>query len=373
MNKQTSRTFFAAILLVLMLSVTALATPTATQSIASAQASSVAAVNALPASDGVILFNIERILQEALPRVMSREAVAELNSINDFLWLETGIDPRQVRSLVIGFRTPKLITSRILPEYYFILDGTFNAEKLLQRLREAKAGQFREEQYKGRSIYLFDLDLILGAPSPLELFPSFLRGVSLAFIDAHTLVVVGLTNVQRTIDASDGQGRINTRLVKLATQTPDALISFAALGEKAKDPDLLTINWQTSDELIEVLASIDQFSGALTMKPDSFEFLLYARTGNSRQAQALKDILLPLVRQAAASIPDQRLHGILDALEVSTEENVLHARTEIPLSLVSTLIKEMEAAPAKSGKAKGKRQRLSPKHKGQRPKSRHRS
>lgn len=366
MNKQTSHLWFAAVLLALTLNVTALATPTAKRSNTNAQSSSVAAVNALPTSDGVVLFNVERILQEALPRLMPRESVTELSSINDFLWLETGIDPRQVRSLAIGFRTPKQITSRILPEYYFILDGTFNAEKLLQRLREAKAGQFREEQYKGRSIYLFDLDLILGAPSPLELLPSFLRGVSLAFIDAHTLVVGGLTNVQRTIDASDGQGRINPRLVNLATQTPDALISFAALGEKAKDPDLLTINWQTSDELMEVLASIDQFSGALTMKPDSFEFLLYARTGNSRQAQALKDILLPLVRQAAASIPDKRLHGILDALEVSTEENVLHARTEISLSLVATLIKEMEAPPAK--KAKGR-----PKSKVAKPKSRRRS
>lgn len=372
MNKQTPHRWFAAVLLALTLSVTARATPAATLNNADAQTSSIAAVNALPASDGVILFNIERILQEALPRIVPWKIVAELNSINDYLWLQSGIDPRQIKSLAIGFRTPKLITSRVLPDYYFILDGTFNPEKLVQTLRESKAGQFHEEQYKGRSIYLFDLDLILGAP-PQESFPSFLRGTSLAFIDARTLVIGGLTDVQRTIDASDGQGRINARLVNLATLTPDALISFAALGEKAKDPNLLPINRQTSDELIQALASIDQFSGALTMKRDSFEFLLFARTGNSRQALALKDILLPLIRQAAATIPDKRLQGILDALEVSTQENVLRARTEISLSLVATLIKEMEAPPAKSNKAKGRRQKLSPKSKVQSPKSKHRS
>lgn len=354
MKKRTSHTSLALVFSSLILSATLFSSPTAAQSGGSAPASMMEAVNALPASDGVVLVNVQRLLREALPRVLPPEEIAELNLLGEGARLQTGVDLQRLESIAVGIRTQKLITSRRLPEYCFVLKGAFDSAQLLKTLRESGAGKFREEQYRGRSIYFFDLDLILGVP-PAAAFPPFLRGVALSILDERTLVIGGHADVQRTVDAAEGQGRINPQLVKLATSAPGALISIAALGLKTKDPTLITTNWQTSDELTQALESIDQLSASLTMKAGSFEFLLLARTGNSRQAELLKNILLPLIHQAASTIKDARLRDIVDTLQVNTESNTLHARTEIPQALLATLVKEAVAPPPTSINAQQQR------------------
>ena len=345
MNKQTSHILFAAILSAFMLHATALRSSTAAQKSAGAPAAALEAVGALPVSDGVLLLNTQPLLQTALPRVLLPEDIDEINSLSDFYRAHIGVDPRQLKSVAIGFRSQKGIISRALPDYYATLKGAFDRQQITIALRAAAPHSLREEEYNGRHIYVFDLDEIFGVPGAGRGLPWLISGFSLAVLDDSTLALGNLINVRRTIDASDGQGRINAQLVRLATLTPDALISVAALGNKVRDPALTPINQQTADEVTRALEAIDQFSAALTMRREVFELLLFVRTSNARQTQTLKDVLLPLIQQLGGAIRDERLRAILNALEVSTEDNVLHARTEIPQALVATLIKESQAPP----------------------------
>jgi hypothetical protein len=351
MNKQAARLLFALLLSAFMLNATT--SSIAAQGSVPAASASLEALGALPASDGVFVINVQALLQKAMPRVLPPEAVTELDSMGEFLRAQIGVDLRRLSSVAIGFRMLPFITSRQLPEYYAVLKGAFNSELLVKALRKSNSKALREEEYRDYRIYVFDLDAILGAPgAPV---PSLFRGLALVILNDTTLAVGSLDNVRRTIDASDGQARINSQLVKLATLSPDALITFAAINLKAKDPGLMTTRWHTADELTQALEAIDQLSASLTMKTEGFEFLLFARTGSARQAEVLKDLLLPLIRRSADSIPDARLRVVVEALQVTTEDNVLHARAEISQTLVATLIKESQATPPPPHIARRKR------------------
>jgi hypothetical protein len=373
MNKQTAQLLFALVLSALMLNATAHTSPIAAQPLAPAPSSPFEAVGALPASDGVFLVNVQGLLQKAVPRVLPPEAISELDMMSEFLRAQAGIDVRRLNSIAVGFRVLRFITSRTLPEYYAVFKGAFNSELLVKALREADSGRLREEEYRGYRIYTFDLNAMLATPGMPPL-PAFIRSLALVILDDTTLAVGSLDNVRRTIDASDGQGRINSELVKLATLAPDTLMSFSVLNIKAKDPGLMTTNWRAADELTQALESIDQLSASVTMKTEGFEFLLFARTGSARQAEVLRDLLLPLIRQTGGMISDARLRGVFDTLQMTTEENVLHARTEISQTLVATLIKESQATPAPPHIARRKRLKANVRKKSKvqspRPKSR---
>ena len=112
------------------------------QSTALAPSSTSAPLNLLPPSDLVAFVNVNRLINDAAPKVMADNPakLAEFNAALDKLKMQTGLDARSFSSVALGLRyqhpTPGITTADTVA----IISGTFNASALVAAGRLASKG-----------------------------------------------------------------------------------------------------------------------------------------------------------------------------------------------------------------------------------------
>ncbi|HEX8176110.1 MAG TPA: hypothetical protein VF543_13400 [Pyrinomonadaceae bacterium] len=297
----------------------------------------------LPTSDGVLVVDVRRVLNEALPRAFSSDP-AKLSQINadiDRFKTRTGVDLRSVDRMAIGTRLNQVGQATRM-DTVAIARGTFRADIIVAAGRLAAKDKYRTEKYAGRNIYIFTLD------EQMKLFGLFnmkLTDIAVSVMDSHTLAIGQLARVRETIDASAGRARVAAELVQLATRTPNALIGFGANVPAATIRDLGGIGLD-SDEISKNIASIRQLYGAIGMTGTGFDMQAVARTENAGAAKSLndtitgaKEFISPLVSQFMRNEAKAKLvRNTLDSLKVSTAGNELQLRLEVAQSDLATLV-----------------------------------
>ncbi|HYG81372.1 MAG TPA: hypothetical protein VD861_13335, partial [Pyrinomonadaceae bacterium] len=201
------------------------------------------ALAALPASDFVIGIDAQRALSETLPALLSSNpaALAKLNAKLEEFQHKTGINPRTFESIAIGGSfapgKPHGGASAVV-----IARGSFRSDELLETaFAAAKAKdphiQREEQQYEGRKIFLLystrtpaddardgktiaQVEARAKARAKMEKF-------AVTALDSNTIAAGGLEGVRAAIDASLGRSRVDDELVRLASETPGAVIGFS--------------------------------------------------------------------------------------------------------------------------------------------------
>lgn len=350
MRKSVNKSIYGSFIALLLLSMIALtAAPSAS---AQTRASGTTAVSAsaaqdpltmLPASDGVLVADVRRVLNEALPRAFSSDPakLAQINADIDRFKTRTGVDLRSVERMAIGTRFNQVGQATRM-DTVAIARGTFRADIIVAAGRLAAKDKHRTEKYAGRNIYIFTLD------EQMKLFGLFnmkLTDVAVCVMDTHTLAIGQLARVREAIDASAGKPRVSAELVQLATRTPNALISFGANVPAATIRDLGGIGLD-SDEISKSVASIRQLYGAIGMTGTGFDMQAVARTENAQAAKSLndtitgaKEFISPLVSQFLKNEAKAKLvSNTLNSLKVSTTGNELQIRLEVAQSDLATLV-----------------------------------
>ncbi|HEX8746917.1 MAG TPA: hypothetical protein VF717_06930 [Pyrinomonadaceae bacterium] len=344
MNKRIFSSFIAVVLLSLVAvggapEARAQARTTGTASAPAAQDP----LTMLPASDGVLVADVRRVLNEALPRAFSADPakLAQINADIDRFKTRTGVDLRSVDRMAIGTRFQQVGQATRM-ETVAIARGTFRADIIVAAGRLAAKDKYRTEKYAGRNIYIFTLD------EQMKLFGLFnmkLTDIAVSVMDTHTLAIGQLSRVREAIDASAGKSRVGAELVQLATRTPTALIGFGANVPAATIRDLGGIGLD-SDEISKNIASIRQLYGAIGMTGTGFDMQAVARTEDAQSAKSLndtitgaKEFISPLVSQFMRNEAKAKLlRNALDSLKVSTAGNELQLRLEVAQSDLATLV-----------------------------------
>lgn len=294
----------------------------------------------LPPSDAVALINVNRVLDEALPKLLAENPakLAEITSELAKFKAQTGLDPRSFDqiALSLSYQYPREGITKISTAA--LARGTFNAGAIVAAGRLAANGKYVEQKYQGKTIYLFSLD------RQIRLFGLWnikVRELAVAALDGNTLALGDLDAVHGVIEANRTRKHANPELIALASRDPNAILGFGG----NVSPKLLENLSLSNDSVARELTAVRQVYGTLGMTSTDLELMLAARTVDTYSAKNLGDTVEGLKQFGALFI--NRLspakgtlaRAALDNLKIITVGNELQIRTAVGQSQVSPLMR----------------------------------
>jgi hypothetical protein len=345
-KKKLTTSFVVLILLILATSPSSFAQrQRGTTTAAAANQATASPLNALPASDAVMLIDLKRLLNDVAPRVLADDPahLAKLNEHIDQFKTQYGLDLRSFERLALGVRFQNPRPGVTTTELVAVTRGTFNSGALLAAGRIAAKGKYQEEKYRTSTIYIFDLtEPGKAAPNIMGMKVSKL---AVAALDANTLVFGELEGVRSTIVASKERRRgINTELIQMAMRNPNAFVSFGA-----NVPASLTQGKDFgNDEVNKNITAIRQAYGALGLTDNGFDLTAIARTANADQAKSLGDTLAAFKQFGAMFVsqlpPDKgkMAQAALDSLTITTAGNETQLKLEVAQAIINELMRGLQ-------------------------------
>jgi hypothetical protein len=303
--------------------------------VAPASADALAARNsllsALPQSDGVMFVDVKRILNDALPAVLAHDPklLAQAQAQLDKFKQQTTLDPRSWENMAVSMRFTPNSGGFDIKSLGFI-KGSFNAGALIAAGRFAAAGKYKQEEYKGKQLYLFDMGAAL---KDVPVIGALFKEVAITELNANTLVLGDLAAVKATLDAAGDGPRVSGELVALATRNPNSLMGLA-VNVPPGAVNGFGLDAQ-NDEIGKTLAAIRHAGLSLGLQESGAELNVAARTEKDADAKNLADTLNALKQFAGLAMgnlkPDQQklAENALETLKVVNEGNETRLLLEI--------------------------------------------
>ena len=294
----------------------------------------------LPASDGIALIDVRRMLNETMPRILSGDPakLAQANAEIDKFKTRTGIDPRAFDRVVLGtrFTYPSAKVTKL--ETVAIAHGTFDAKALAAAARNAANGTYREEKYRGATIMIVTVN---DQMKLLGLWDVRFSELAVCALDPNSLAIGTLPNVRAAIDAGPKGNRANSDLLSLATRDPRAVIGFGANLPR----ELMTNLGLGNDTIAKDASSIRQVYGNIGSTETDVSLLLVARTDSAAAANNLNDTVTGLKQLGGLLIgrlaPARKAlaQSALDNLKITTRGTEVEIRTQVAAANLASVIK----------------------------------
>jgi hypothetical protein len=305
-------------------------------------ASASAALSALPASDFVVGIDAQRALNETLPSLLASNPtlLAKVNAKIDEFEKKTGINPRSIESIAIGGRFNHLHSGA---NGVLIARGSFNSDALIDAAFKAaseKAQLNKEEQeYQGRKIFL-----IREQRRTQSSAESKSDGLAVTALDANTIAAGDLRGVEAAIDASQGRDRVDDHLVQLATQMPNAIVSYSGklpqnMSEKVVGPG--------NDQVAKYFASIREFYGSYSVDGTDADNIITLRTETADQARDISQAINGFKTLAAVglsqstgsnSAQSNALANAIQGLIVTAQDSEVRIEMKIPQASLASFM-----------------------------------
>ncbi len=294
----------------------------------------------LPASDGIALIDVRRMLNETVPRIMAGDQakLAQANAEIDKFKTRTGIDPRAFDRVVLGMRYTYPSAKVTKLETVAIAHGTFNAKALAAAARIAANGTYREEKYRGATIMIVTIN---DRMKLLGLWDIKFNDLAVCALDPNSLAIGTLPNVRAAIEAGQRGSRANGDLLSLATRDPKAVIGFGA----NLPPELMTNLGVGNDTIAKDASSIRQVFGSIGSSESDVSLMLVARTDSAAAANNLNDTVTGLKQLGGLFIgrmePARKAlaQSALDNLKIITRGTEVEIRTQVAAANLASVIK----------------------------------
>jgi hypothetical protein len=314
------------------------------QSVANAQRTSRAKTayifSFVPASDGVVVLDANRLLNETLPRVLAGDAakLAHINSELDKFKTQTGIDPRAFERVVVSARYTYPSPNVTKLEPVAIAQGKFDARAVTLAARMSGKGKVREEKYRGATI------VVLTINDQMKLFGLWnmrVRDLAITALNANMVAVGTPATVRAAIDAGRTPRRDSVELVSMATRDPQAVIGFGANVTKTLWSNL---NLGT-DAIAKDVGSIRQAYGSVGTTATDVALTVVARTDTPASAKGLSDTLTGLKQLAGFLVmsmnADRRAlaQSAVANLTINTRTNEVEIRTQVAAANLASVMK----------------------------------
>ncbi|MEP6818813.1 MAG: hypothetical protein ABJA18_04710 [bacterium] len=296
-------------------------------------------LSSLPEADGLIYVNMQRILNEALPKFLPAKDLEEMRKGFEEAKSNAGIDPAKIDYLVIAirFKKPTADLNFQAPEFMVVSGGDFSAESLLTLARMASQGKLRDEKYGNKTIGLMTVDPIAKESEKTPLLKSFTE-LGIVALNANTIASGSPGYLRAAIDAGDGKERISAESLNFLVRDPNALISFAGSpwGSFAKSFGMLGTETTTRAPRCE--SKIGDFYAALTMDATNFMIRGVSNADNPDTAKIIANLYSSLLRYATTSVPDPAAQSLLKGLNIRAEGDEVLVRADFPQQMVIDLI-----------------------------------
>jgi len=287
-------------------------------------------LESLPTSDAVAQVKMQRLLNEAMPKILANNPakLAEANASIERFKTRTGLDPRMFEQIALGMRFT-FPSERVTKVHSVgLARGSFSAAAMTAAGRVASNGDYREEKYKGKTIYIFNLN---EAIKLFGLFDMNIKELAAAPLDTNTLALGDLENVRSAIDVYGGRTGGNTELIALATRDPNAIIGF---GSNLSPQLIANLNIGNAP-IASDLSALRQAYGSVATTEKDVELFIAARATSAEAAKSLGDTLEGLKQFGAFFVGQMRgakgvlAKSALSNLKIDTQANELHIRTAV--------------------------------------------
>jgi hypothetical protein len=362
-----------------------------------AASTNAAALSALPASDFIISIDVQRALNETLPSLLSGNPalLAKFNAHLEEFEQKTGISPRVFETVAIGSSglSRTALSGRRDAGSVLIARGSFKATELLDTAFASakKECEFEkeEQQYEDRTIFIISNVKRLkketgkeaapaiepqtvgsgvgfgpgkGAgkdskPSSVEVVAtqhsvrmdasvSSTDKFAVSALDSNTIAVGSPESVRAAIDASMGRNRVDDELVRLASLSPNAVVSFS--GRLPQSASVKANSHSVENPFAKYFDSIREFYGSFNVNGSDAETNVTLRTENADQARDISQAINSLKGLASFGISQStgRDAGAFDAvaaalkgLSVTAQDNEVRIDARIPQASLAPLMR----------------------------------
>ena len=311
-----------------------------------------ALITLLPASDGVFTIDMQRVLNEAAPQILSGKPtfLTKMNEKIDEVRAKTGLDLRQFEQISGGV-TVKAVSAR---EYdlqpLFLARGKYSSAALIALAKLASKGKYREEKVGTRTVYIFT-----GAPKPASkpsagnakdswfdrafnrMIDGLEKEVAVTAFNDNTLAFGTPDRVRETIG---GSSHVNPELLALANRKTNAIAAFGA-NLPNNLADLVDL---PNDEIASIINSIKQISGAMELISGSTAVSLTTKTGTVEQAENLQNTVSGLQMLGknflgASKSADKQVYGrMLDNARITRNQSEVSLDLQVPQTDINILL-----------------------------------
>jgi hypothetical protein len=294
----------------------------------------------LPQSDAIALLKVHRLLDEALPKILAENPakLAEVNGEIEKFKTKTGIDARQFDQVALGMRYKYPREGITKVDTVALARGSFNAAAFVAAGRIAANGKYREEKYRGQSIYIFTLEQQLKV---FGLFNLPLHDLAVTALENNLLALGSPASVRGVIDTGKAPRAANAELIALASRDPNALVGFGG----NVTPALLQNLKLSNEAIVKDVSTIRQVYGTVGLSEKDLQMFLAARTTNVESAKSLSDTLEGLKQLGAIFVgrlpaPKETVaRTALDNLKITTQGNELQIRTAVAQATLGPLMR----------------------------------
>jgi len=319
-----------ALLAIVLCAAAAGASQTATSSLAN-----------LPEADTLIYINPQRILNEAVPRLMPEKEVAEMRAAFAQAKQMAGIDPAKIDYIVIAtrFKRPTSDLNFQMAEFMVVVSGDMSAESLITLARMASGGKLTDEKHGSKTLSLMTIDEIAKQAEKMPMLKG-LSQVGIVALNTTTIAAGSPAYLRAAIDAGDGNGRIATESLNSLMRDPNVLISIAGSPWSAFAKSFGMLGTDGNAHPPRCDSRLGDFYGALTMDATNFKLRAMMNADNPNTAKIINNLLSGLLQHGVSAIPDKSAQAMLKGMTLTPEGNEVVLQADFPQQMVVDMIRQ---------------------------------
>lgn len=313
-----------------------------------------AALANLPEADALIYVSPQRILNDAVPKVMSADEVNKMRATFADMKRAVGVDPASVEYLVIAvrFHKPAADLSFVAPDVMIVASGDFSSDSLFSLAQLSLQDKVRTEKHGEKTIALMKIDPIAAEAEKNPLLKPFVE-IGAVALSPNTLAIGNLRYLQSAVEAAEGGPRISAAAIQSLMRDPNVLMatSGAPLASIARSIGLF--GTETTPREGRCDTSFGNFYAAVTLSGTNYSLRGAMNADNPDTAKIITGLLSGLMKQGIDAVPDKQAQTILQSIRMTPKDNEVMIEADIPGQMIADLIKQetkdkAETAPAKS-------------------------
>ena len=306
---------------------------------AAAQSISTSLAN-LPEADALIYVSPQRILNDAVPRMMPAAEVEKMRAAFADIKRGIGIDPGTIEYVVLAlrFHKPTADLSFVAPDVMAVVGGDFSSESLLTLAQLSFQEKLRTEKHGSKSISLMKIDPIAAEAEKNPLLKPFTE-VGAVALSPNSIAIGNVRYLKSAIEAADGTGRIRPETLQSLLRDPNVLMaaSGSPLSSFARSFGLLGTE-TTARERCD--SNFGNFYAAVTISGANYSLRGAMNADNPDTAKIITNLVSGLMKTDISAIPDKTAQTIVQSIKLAARDNEVVIEADIPLQMIADFIRE---------------------------------
>ncbi|HEU4767293.1 MAG TPA: hypothetical protein VFS77_07950 [Pyrinomonadaceae bacterium] len=312
------------------------------------------ALTSLPEADALIYVSPQRILNDAVPKVMSADEVNKMRATFADLKRAVGVDPSTIEYLVIAvrFHKPAADLSFVAPDVMAIASGDFSSESLFTLAELSLQDKVRTEKHGSKTIALMKIDPIAVEAEKNPILKPFVELGAVA-LNANTLAIGNLRYLKSAVEAAEGGPRINAETIQSLMRDPNVLMAASGAPLMSVARSLGLFGTETTPREGRCETNFGNFYAAVTMSGTNYSLRGAMNADNPDTAKIITGLLSGLMKQGVDAVPDKQAQTILKSIRMTPKDSEVMIEADIPGQMIADLVKpetkpKTEATPRKT-------------------------